>query len=94
MSNDVLDTKTSKKSYPRTNNEDVLEFVFEKDPNLFMRKNKIIIRGQIEVGPKFVVENGFASKLCSMLTVEVDSQAVTINTNRYFYSTRQISNNV
>ena len=94
MSNDVLDTKTSKKSYPRTNNEDVLEFVFEKDPNLFMRKNKIIIRGQIEVGPKFVVENGFASKLFSMLTVEVDSQAVTINTNRYFYSTRQISNNV
>ena len=83
MSDEILDAKTCKKSYPRTNNEDVLEFVFEKDPNLFMRKNKIIIRGQIEVDNKFVVENGFASKLFSMLTVEVDSQAVTINTNRF-----------
>ena len=82
--NDVLDSKLCKKSYPRTNNEDVLEFVFEKDPNLFLRKNKIIIRGQIEVSSKLVVDNGFASKLFSMRTVEVDSQAVTINTNRLF----------
>ena len=81
-----LDSKVCKKSYPRTNNEDVLEFVFEKDPNLFMRKNKIIIRGQIEVDPKFIVENGFASKLFSMMTVEVDSQAVTINNNRLILS--------
>ena len=82
MTNEILDTKVCKKSYPRTNNEDVLEFVFEKDPNLFMRKNKIIIRGQIEIDSKLIVENGFASKLFSMMTVEVDSQAVTINTNR------------
>ena len=85
MLDHVLDSKVCKKSYPRTNNEDVLEFVFEKDPNLFMRKNKIIIRGQIEIDPKFIVENGFAAKLFSMMTVEVDSQAVTINTNRYFF---------
>ena len=82
MTNETLDAKICKKSYPRTNNEDILEFVFEKDPNLFLRKNKIIIRGQIEVDPKFVVDNGFAAKLFSMMTVEVDSQAVTINTNR------------
>ena len=85
MLDHVLDSKVCKKSYPRTNNEDVLEFVFEKDPNLFMRKNKIIIRGQIEIDPKFIVENGFAAKLFSMMTVEVDSQAVTINTNRYSF---------
>ena len=78
----TLDYKVSKRHYPRTNNSSVLEFIFEKDPNLFLRKNKILIRGTIEINDKFVVENGFASKLFSMLTVEVDSQSVTKNNNR------------
>ena len=38
-----LDFKVTKKTYPRTNNDSVLEFVFEPDPNLFMRKNNIQI---------------------------------------------------
>ena len=79
---DDIDYKLTKKHYPRTNNESVLEFVFEKDPNLFLRKNKIIIRGFIELDKKLVVENGFAAKLFSKLTVEVDSQQVSINKNR------------
>ena len=41
----MLDYKITKKHYPRTNNASVLEFVFERDPNLFLRKNKILIRG-------------------------------------------------
>ena len=77
-----IDYKLTKKHYPRTNNESVLEFVFEKDPNLFLRKNKIIIRGAFELDKKLVVENGFAAKLFSKLTVEVDSQQVSINKNR------------
>ena len=79
---DDIDYKLTKKHYPRTNNESVLEFVFEKDPNLFLRKNKIIIRGAFELDKKLVVENGFAAKLFSKLTVEVDSQQVSINKNR------------
>ena len=46
--NETLDFKVTKRHFPRINNERVLEFVFEKDPNLFMRKNKIFIRGAIE----------------------------------------------
>ena len=46
--NEVLDFKVTKRHFPRINNDRVLEFVFEKDPNLFMRKNKIFIRGAIE----------------------------------------------
>ena len=46
--NETLDFKVAKRHFPRINNERVLEFVFEKDPNLFMRKNKIFIRGAIE----------------------------------------------
>ena len=46
--NETLDFKVTKRHFPRINNDRVLEFVFEKDPNLFMRKNKIFIRGAIE----------------------------------------------
>ena len=46
--NEVLDFKITKRHFPRINNDRVLEFVFEKDPNLFMRKNKIVIKGAIE----------------------------------------------
>lgn len=74
--------KITKRHYPRTNNDNVLEFVFEKDPNLCLRKNKILIRGYIEFDDQYVVDNGFAAKLFSMLTVEVDSQNVSKNNNK------------
>ena len=82
--NEMLDYKITKKHYPRTNSNSVLEFIFEKDPNLFLKKNKILIRGSIEIDDKYVLENGWVSKLFSMLTVEVDSQTVSTNKNRYF----------
>ena len=66
----MLDYKITKKHYPRTNSNSVLEFIFEKDPNLFLKKNKILIRGSIEIDDKFTVENGWVSKLFTMLTVE------------------------
>ena len=80
----MLDYKITKKHYPRTNSNSVLEFIFEKDPNLFLKKNKILIRGSIEIDDKYVLENGWVSKLFSMLIVEVDSQTVSTNKNRYF----------
>ena len=49
MENEAIDFKITKRHFPRINNDSVLEFVFEKDPNLFMRKNKIVIKGAIEV---------------------------------------------
>ena len=82
--NAMLDYKITKKHYPRTNSNSVLEFIFEKDPNLFLKKNKILIRGCIEIDDKFVVENGWVSKLFTMLTVEVDSQIVSNNKSRYY----------
>ena len=77
-----LDFKITKRHYPRVNNETILEFIFEKDPNLFMRKNKIVIRGAIELEPNIYPDNGFVSKLFSMLSVEVDSQTVSSNRNK------------
>ena len=52
MENEAIDFKITKRHFPRINNDSVLEFVFEKDPNLFMRKNKIVIKGAIEVDRK------------------------------------------
>ena len=77
-----IDFKVTKKNYPRINNGNVLEFIFERDPNLFMRKNKIAIHGSIALDSGYVIENGFASKLFSMLTVELNSQIITKNLNR------------
>ena len=77
-----LDFKITKRHYPRVNNDTILEFNFEKDPNLFMRKNKIVIRGAIELEQNIYPENGFVSKLFSMLSVEVDSQTVSSNRNK------------
>ena len=79
---DVLDYKITKKHYPRTHTENCLEFVFDRDPNLFLRKDKILIRGAIEVHKDYVVENGFASKLFSLMTVEIDSQTISQSNNR------------
>ena len=72
-----LDFNITKRHFPR-----VLEFIFEKDPNTFMRKNKIVIRGAIELDANVIPDNGFVAKLFSMVTVEVDSQSVSNNRNK------------
>ena len=77
-----IDQKVVKKNYPRTNNEQVLEFVFGKDPNLFLRKNKILIFGSIELDENYIPDNGFVSKLFSMLTVEVDCHTISSNRSK------------
>ena len=82
---EIIDYKIVKKIYPRHNNSDVLEFIIDRDPNLFLRKNKLLICGAIEVDSGYIIENGFASKLFSMLTIELASQTITRNNNRYLY---------
>ena len=74
-----IDIKVTKKHFPRVNNDKVLEFIFERDPNLYLRKNKIAIRGKIKFKKTFCPENGMIPKLFSMMTVEIDSQVVSKN---------------
>ena len=76
------DYKITKKHYPRTNNESVLEFVLEKDPNLFLRKNNIKIYGTVAVPQTCLIDTGYATKLFSMLSVEIDSQLVSNNRSK------------
>ena len=79
---EIPDVKVTKRHFPRINNSKCLEFVFEKDPNLFLRKNKIVIRGSFEVDKGYTIDNGFAAKLFSMMSVEIDSQTVSKSFNR------------
>ena len=88
-STEIPDVKVTKRHFPRINNSKCLEFVFEKDPNLFLRKHKIIIRGSIEVDKGYTVDNGFASKLFSMMSVEIDSQTVSKSFNRFVLFVKQ-----
>ena len=74
-----IHTKIVKKHYPRTNNEQVLDFVFEKDPNLYLRKNKILVKGTVEFDDGYIPDTGFVAKLFGMLTVDVDSYTVSSN---------------
>ena len=60
----------------------ILEFVFEPDPNLYMRKNNIQIFGTVEMPETCAPDVGFAAKLFSMMTVEVNSQLVSNNRNK------------
>ena len=77
-----IDYKIVKKQYPRTNNSQILEFIFDRDPNSCLRKNKILLRGAIEIDKHYIVDNGFAAKLFSMVTIELDSQVITKNINK------------
>lgn len=78
-----IHTKVVKKFYPRTNNDQVLDFVFSRDANLYLRKNKILIKGTIEVDNGYVPEVGFVAKLFGMLTVDVDSYTISNNKAKY-----------
>ena len=80
---ETIDVKITKKVYPRTNNSQCLDFIIEKDPHLFLMKNKILLRGAIEVDIAYVPDCNWVSKLFSMMTLELDSQIISKNTTRY-----------
>jgi len=79
---ETIDYKVTKTHYALNNTDEVVEVVIPKDPNLFARKNKILIRGTVQVDPKFIPDCNWASKLFSQLFVEVESQLVSKNTTR------------
>ena len=81
-SSDIVDYKVTKKHFAYTNNKKVVHFYIEKDPNLYLRKNKILIRGTIQVKEKYCPCTNWASKLFSQLTVEIESQTVSKNTQK------------
>ena len=80
-----IDTKISKRVYPRENNDSALTFIFDSDPNLCLEKNKIQIGFTVEIPENYIPENGFCSKLFSSLGIEINSQLISSNRIRNEY---------
>ena len=80
-----LDNRVIKRIYPRENNDSTLTFVVDADPNLCLEKNRIQIHFEVDIDDKYMPENGFASKLFSSLSVELNSQLISNNRTRNEY---------
>ena len=52
-----IDNKVVKRHFPRTNNNSVLELVFERDPNLALRKNSIAISFTVDIDDRLYMNN-------------------------------------
>ena len=72
-----IDSQIIKAHYPRTNNDKLLNFVIQEDPNLSLDLNSITISLSVDIPKTHVVENGFAAKLFQEMNVEINSQLIT-----------------
>jgi len=85
-----IDHKIIKRIYPRTNNKTSLEFVLEKDPNLYLRMHTMKLHLNVTVLKGYTPDIGLPAKLFQDLRIDLDSQNVnSSNTkyyNLYFYS--------
>ena len=71
-----VDHKIVKRIYPRTNNKTSLEFVLEKDPNLFLRMHTIKLYLSIIVPKGYLPDIALPAKLFTDLRFDLDSQNV------------------
>ena len=73
----TVDAETIKTHYARDNNDKILSFVLQEDPNLLLEWASIKIGLTVDVPDGFVPDNGFCSKLFTALSIEIDSQLIT-----------------
>ena len=72
-----IDAEVIKINYARDNNDKILSFVLQEDPNLLLEWPSIKIGLTVDVPDGFVPDNGFCSKLFTSLSIEIDSQLIT-----------------
>ena len=78
-----VDHKIIKRVYPRTNNKTSLEFVLEKDPNLYLRMHTIKLYMKITVPQGYAPDIALPAKLFTDLRVDLDSQNVNSLNTKY-----------
>ena len=81
-SSQVIDTETVKTHYARDNNDKILSFVLQEDPNLMLDLTSIRIGLAVNILNDFLPDNGFVSKLFANISIEIDSQLITSNKER------------
>jgi len=72
-----MDAEIIKTHYPRDNNEKILSFVIQEDPNLLLDLNSICIGFTVEIPDDCLPENGFAIKQFRNMSIELNSQLIT-----------------
>ena len=77
-----VDHKIVKRIYPRTNNNTSLEFVLEKDPNLFLRMFSMKLFMQVTYPKTYAPDMASGAKLFSNLRIDLDSQTVNSSTTK------------
>jgi hypothetical protein len=71
-----VDHKIIKRVYPRTNNNTSLEFILEKDPNLFLRMHTMKVVFKIKYPKTYIVDAKYGSKMFTDLKIDLDSQNI------------------
>jgi len=72
-----IDSQVLKTHYARDNNDKILTFVIQEDPNLCLDLPSITIGFSVEIPKEQLPDNGFASKLFRTLNIEINSQLIT-----------------
>ena len=78
-----VDHKIIKRIYPRTNNKTSLEFVLEKDPNLYLRMHTMKLYLTVTIPKDYAPDIALPSKLFLDLRVDLDSQNINSSSTRY-----------
>lgn len=73
----ATDSEIVKTFYPRDNNDHIVNFVLQEDPNLALDLTTLFIGFQVAIPKSMYPENGFASKLFMNMNVEICSQLIT-----------------
>ena len=73
----TTDSEIVKTFYPRENNENIVNFVLQEDPNLALDLTSIVIGFQVSIPKECIPDNGFSAKLFSSLSIELNSQLIT-----------------
>ena len=77
-----VDHKIVKRIYPRTNNKTSLEFILEKDPNLYLRMHSLKLFFKITYPSSYALDMAAGAKMFSDLRIDLDSQSINSSSSK------------
>jgi len=77
-----IDHKIIKRIYPRTNNKTSLEFVLEKDPNLYLRLHTMKLYMEVTIPEGYTPDIALPTKCFTDVRIDLDSQNVNSSTTK------------
>ena len=86
-SNEIYETdsETVKTFYPRDNNDNIVNFLLQADPNLALDLSSIHIGFNVLIPSTMIPDNGCGSKMFKNMNIEINSQLITSTKSMYVY---------